>query len=520
MKKKTAETEIRVQKEKGREIEILHGLSSFLRNRRRSVTRSIRLSLTLKISAHYGRELARSFLFLIPLILLTLFLTFWPQVHAARVRILTTPLDVLTEYPAEIIQDSTVQAYVTDEEMPEAFFPKAGFYLSHLFQKGHGFTICVPGRQKTGEHLPVFIYHRLSPVIWRFIILTLAFLSADLFRMMYFLRHHTRLDPTVVQPIREISDMAATVSANNLSNRINVAGTKNELQELAAVINSMLDRLEVSYESQKQFVSDASHELRTPIAVIQGYADMLRRWGKEDPQILEESIEAISVEAASMKDLVQDLLFLARHDKKTLMMEMSSFDPVEVLQEVKKEAEMVSPADTFVLDPAEHMEIQADRNMIKQVVRILLDNAVKYTPKGGTITMGIRQENGCAVLTMQDTGIGIAPEDLPHIFDRFYRADKARKAETGGHGLGLSIARIIVVAHGGRIRVRSKVGEGTVFTVDIPLQVRESGEKKIEESGVKAAKPRRRLRLSRSGRFQTRYLMPKKKIKDGKEEKK
>ena len=500
MKKKTADTkEKEIKKEaknqtKGREIEVFRGLSSALRSFRHRVTQSIRLSLTLKISAHYCGELAKSFLFLQPLILLVLCLLIYPRFHAARVRILETPVPPGTEYTREIIQDTDVSAYVSDEEYPGGFFPRMGYVISHFFGRGHGFSICIPGIQTQGGRHTVFIYHRLSPVLYRYLILTAAFYLADLFRMMYFLRHHNRLDPTVVKPIREIAEMADKVSANNLSNRINVAGTKNELQDLAAVINSMLDRLEVSYESQKQFVSDASHELRTPISVIQGYADMLRRWGKEDPQVLEESINAISDEAASMKDLVENLLFLARHDKKTLMMEMSEFDPAELLQEIRKEAAMVSPMDTFVLSPAEHMTIQADRNMIKQVVRILLDNAVKYTPSGGTVTMGIHREGDCAVLTMQDTGIGIAPEDLPHIFDRFYRADKARKSETGGHGLGLSIARIIVVAHGGRIRVRSKVGEGTVFTVEIPLTIRESGE--MELKADLPVRPRR-FRLSR-----------------------
>lgn len=141
--------------------------------------------------------------------------------------------------------------------------------------------------------------------------------------------------------------MAATLSASNLSNRINIAGTKNELKDLAMVINSMLDRIERSYNSQKQFVSDASHELRTPIAVIQGYVNMLNRWGKDDKTVLEEGITAIAQETESMKGLVESLLFLARHDKKTLLMEMEPFDPCEVVSEVHREAAMVSPDYTF-----------------------------------------------------------------------------------------------------------------------------------------------------------------------------
>ena len=129
---------------------------------------------------------------------------------------------------------------------------------------------------------------------------------------------------------------------------------------------------------------------------------------------------------------------------------------------------MVTPEDHFILSPVEHCTIEADRGMIKQVMRILCDNAVKYTPKGGTITMGVESYRGGCTLILSDNGPGISQEELPKIFDRFYRSDSARKAESGGHGLGLSIARIIIVAHGGKIRVRSKVGEGTTFAVVLP----------------------------------------------------
>ena len=285
---------------------------------------------------------------------------------------------------------------------------------------------------------------------------------------MVFIRRRDLLNKSVLKPIRDITDMAATLSASNLSNRINIAGTKNELKDLATVINTMLDRIERSYNSQKQFVSDASHELRTPIAVIQGYVNMLDRWGKDDKSILEEGITAISQETASMKDLVVSLLFLARHDKKTLLMEMEEFDPCEIVSEVHREAAMVSPDYIFQLRPLEHCRIEADKGMVKQVMRILCDNAVKYTPKGGTITLGVEAWNGGCTLICSDNGSGISSEDMPKIFERFYRSDNARKSESGGHGLGLSIARIIVVAHSGKIRVRSKPGVGTTFAITLP----------------------------------------------------
>ena len=169
-----------------------------------------------------------------------------------------------------------------------------------------------------------------------------------------------------------------------------------------------------------------------------------------------------------MKELVESLLFLARHDKKTLMMEMERFDALDMLTELHREAAMVTPEDTFMLTASESCPMEGDRSMVKQVMRILCDNAVKYTPKGGVVTLGIERKPGWVTLSVQDNGPGISQEDLPKIFDRFYRADVARKSENGGHGLGLSIARIIVMAHGGKLRVRSKVGVGSTFYVDLP----------------------------------------------------
>ena len=247
-------------------------------------------------------------------------------------------------------------------------------------------------------------------------------------------------------------------------------GAKNELKDLALVINGMLDRIELSYNSQKQFVSDASHELRTPIAVIQGYVGMLERWGKTDKAVLDEGISAISQEAASMKELVERLLFLARHDKKTLMLEMEVFDPLEVMSEVHREAKLLSPVHRFELSPAQNARVNADKGMLKQLMRILVDNAIKYTPDGGSITLGVRRDSRTCYLSVTDTGAGISAEDLPKVFDRFYRCDEARKSQTSGHGLGLSIARIIVAAHGGHLKVRSKVGAGTTFTACLPLE--------------------------------------------------
>ncbi len=273
----------------------------------------------------------------------------------------------------------------------------------------------------------------------------------------------------LLTPIKSMSLTANRLTANNLhSERLNVEGTKNELKELATIINNMLDRIEVSYESQKQFVSDASHELRTPIAVIQGYAGMLKRWGSEDKEVLEESIEAINKEAKSMQDLVQKLLFLSRHDKKTLNLNKVKFNMRPLVEEMVKETKLVIQNRIIDSDKLEDVIVYGDKQSLKQAVRIFIDNAVKYSNDGDTITVNLENDNGTCVLSVSDTGIGMKEEDIKRVFDRFYRADGARDGKVEGHGLGLSIAKLIVLNHAGSIKVRSQYKEGSTFTIVLP----------------------------------------------------
>ncbi|MBQ8202363.1 MAG: HAMP domain-containing histidine kinase [Clostridia bacterium] len=459
MSKKTRRqlrAERKAQKEKVRGI----------RGRIKYLLSNFRLSLTFRIALHYSWQMLRTTL--LALIILTVFFagTVLADLESdmRRIRIADAAQD--GTFSQLVIQDEAIEATLWPWPYSDETSPLLQYRVNGLDFHSGSLWLTADACHHTGQTIRIE-----ANLYWPFISwcwLMLGAVLCDLLRMVFFLRNRERLNKSVLSPIRDITEMATTLSANNLSNRINIAGTKNELRDLAVVINSMLDRIERSYNSQKQFVSDASHELRTPIAVIQGYINMLQRWGKSDPEILDEGISAIAQETESMKDLVESLLFLARHDKKTLMMEMAQFDVLDVVSELHREAAMVTPEDTFVLSPAVNCLIEGDRGMIKQVMRILCDNAVKYTPRGGTITIGVEHEPGWCTLSVTDNGPGISSEELPKIFDRFYRSDSARKSEGGGHGLGLSIARIIVMAHGGKLRVRSKVGSGSTFYVVLP----------------------------------------------------
>ena len=431
---------------------------------------NLRLSLTLRISLHYAGQLL---LTAVPVMLAVMCALCAAQIPGAG-----RALDTLAGRPPA---EGAVYTAQELEGLPfaEAYQTEAP-YESGLAGMAQRLALLFSDFEKDGQRR-VMLYadgptggvvaaYPVDDLILTMTVVFWTLVCLELYRVAYFLSHRGRLNRKVLKPITDMAETAATLSANNLSDRISVDGAKNELKDLALVINGMLDRIELSYNSQKQFVSDASHELRTPIAVIQGYAGMLKRWGKTDKAVLDEGINAISQEAAAMKELVERLLFLARHDKKTLMLEMEVFDPLEVMSEVHREAKLLSPEHRFELEPAQNARINADKGMIKQLMRILVDNAIKYTPAGGSITLGARRDGRSCCLSVTDTGAGISAEELPKVFDRFYRCDGARRSQTSGHGLGLSIARIIVTAHGGRLKVRSKVGAGTTFAVTLPLE--------------------------------------------------
>lgn len=277
---------------------------------------------------------------------------------------------------------------------------------------------------------------------------------------------------------RHLEDLAKIINridANKLDSKISVDSSQNELKDLASAIDDMLYRVHKSYQSQIQFVSDASHELRTPISVIQGYANLLDRWGKNDEETMQESIDAIKSEAQSMKELVEQLLFLARGDNESIQFNEEKIDICELMDEIIKEAQMIDSNHKFKLTFEEPAYISGDYQLMKQVLRILVDNSIKYTPDGGQIDLRIKKEDQLVHIIVQDSGIGIDPKDLPYTFERFYRSDESRARKTGGSGLGLSIAKWIIEQHQGDFEILSRVNIGTRITITFP-QVVESPE--------------------------------------------
>ena len=304
---------------------------------------------------------------------------------------------------------------------------------------------------------------------YRFIKLLFAFMAlADFLGIAFAILTGFLLSRRALKPIDALTGTARRISSSDLSRRVEVGQADDELSRLAVTFNEMIERLQVSFKKQNRFVSDASHELRTPIAVIKGYADLIDQWAKDDPKVLEESVAAIRKEANGMTAFVEQLLFLARGDSQKLKPQKENFPASGLLHEIVEESKLVAPNRCFEEMAPENLQIYADRKLLKQALRALIDNAIKYTSKNGTIRLAASDDANGVKISVTDTGIGIPENELPRIFDRFYRADEDRSREKGGSGLGLSIVKWIVDVHGGNITVESKKGEGTSVSIRLP----------------------------------------------------
>jgi two-component system, OmpR family, sensor kinase len=280
-----------------------------------------------------------------------------------------------------------------------------------------------------------------------------------------------------LSPVSAVVTAAHRITEGDRSKRLPVANSKDEIGDLAATINGMLShlettltRLEETLDRQRRFVADASHELRTPLTSIHNYAQVLEEWALRDPQIGPESVAAIKRESERMKGLVENLLKLARGDE-GLKLHLKDNNLTDVVEEAAESAHAAMNGKVLIerLTPEQGVQrVSAvfDRERLRQALSILLDNAVKYTPEGGRVTMRIVEEDDSVGVEVTDNGIGISEDQIPHVFERFYRAEGARSPE--GLGLGLSIARQIAEDHRGSIEVRSKPGEGSTFIIRIP----------------------------------------------------
>ena len=272
-------------------------------------------------------------------------------------------------------------------------------------------------------------------------------------------------------PVDEITRAARTIGSKNLSSRLAVPQSRDELQHLSETLNGMLERLEAAFQRITQFTADASHELRTPVALMRTTAELSLRKPRPEAEY-REALTQILRELETTSALIEKLMLLARADSGVEALQFAAVDLAENLRQACRQGhtlaqgKQISFQEQIANGP---VVVEGDAHALQRLFLILIDNAVKYTPAEGRVTASLTDTNGFAVAEIRDTGIGITAVDLPHIFERFSRADKARSREMGGVGLGLSIARWMAEAHGGAIEIDSTPGQGSVFRIRLPL---------------------------------------------------
>ena len=272
-----------------------------------------------------------------------------------------------------------------------------------------------------------------------------------------------------LSPIDKITRTASHISGEDLSQRLNLQLPEDEVGRLARTFDEMISRLDDAFRRQRQFTADASHELRTPLTVIKGQIDVALQ-KERGPEAYRQILQVVNEEVDRLIRLAGTLLTLTRADAGDIPLAFEDVDVSEVVAGVVDHVRSTAN-DKGVglhLDPGPHATIQVDEDLLLQLILNLLDNAIKYTPSGGQVTVGWRMNGNEVDLRVHDTGIGMSPEHLPYLFDRFYRVDKDRSRARGGVGLGLAIPRWIAEAHGGSVGVESEPGKGSAFTVVLP----------------------------------------------------
>ena len=275
---------------------------------------------------------------------------------------------------------------------------------------------------------------------------------------------HFLISRQVLAPLAELNREISLLTANDLNRRIPLRGNRDELDLMGQNFNHMLQRLEASFKQQKRFVANASHELRTPLMVIRGHADILQRWGAEDPDIVRDPATVMVDETKMMTKLVESLLTLAREELQLTLV------PLNLSELIIESARGLPFLRSFVVkyDLLPDIELKGDALYLRQLIRIILENAGKYVPPGGRIRIYLLRFADKVKLIIEDNGPGFPPDALELIFDRFYRVDEARSRDIPGHGLGLSIAQRIVEAHGGKIWAENLEPQGARFCVELP----------------------------------------------------
>ena len=277
------------------------------------------------------------------------------------------------------------------------------------------------------------------------------------------------LTKNTIKPVTKITRAAQTMTTENLDGQLPLTGLGDEIDELSSTFNDLFLRIKADFDRERQFSSDVSHELNTPLTVISGQAGLLLRWGKDNPEQLEKSLNAIKDEAKSMHAIIENLLQISRVESGRIKPQLCKVDVAELFARVEQEFSAVAPEVKFMLECPVPVTIETDPEMLHQIITVLVSNSVKFAGSACQIKLTIvRKEGGHLEIVESDDGPGISDEALPHVFERFYRADEAHTRSAGGSGLGLSIAKTLAAALGGEISAGNVEPHGALFQLYFP----------------------------------------------------
>lgn len=362
-----------------------------------------------------------------------------------------------------------VQFSNIDKTVEQALFGKDAFQSAER-SEGPGVRLyAAPFNVDSQTRVALVVGRTTNEIVSVLAIFRMVILNSSIFVVLLAGVGGIFLTDRTLKPVEQIAETARGIGESDLSRRIDVQ-TDDELGLLAATLNGMIGRLEVAFKKERQFVADASHELRTPLAIIQAESSLALEKSRSEDEY-QRSLELVSQEVAYMSEVVGKMLLLARSDSGSEPVDFEDIRLKDLITELVQDLELLVQDKGLRLDlgPMEDLKVRGDRVKLKQLFLNVLDNAIRYTPNGGAISASLARRDSQAVAAITDTGIGIAAEHMPFIFDRFYRVDKARTASDGGTGLGLAIALSVAKMHGGGIEAESEPDKGTTFRIVLPL---------------------------------------------------
>jgi heavy metal sensor kinase len=362
-----------------------------------------------------------------------------------------------------------VQFSNIDKTVEQALFGKSAFQSAERPEGPDVRLYAAPFNVDSQTRVALVVGRTTNEIVSVLAIFRMVILNSSIFVVLLAGVGGIFLTDRTLKPVEQIAETARGIGESDLSRRIDVQ-TDDELGLLAATLNGMIGRLETAFKKERQFVADASHELRTPLAIIQAESSLALEKSRSQDEY-QRSLELVSQEVAYMSEVVGKMLLLARSDAGSEPVDFEDIRLKNLITELAQDLELLIQDKGLRLDlgPMDDLKVRGDRVKLKQLFLNVLDNAIRYTPSGGSITASLARRDSQAVAAITDTGIGIAAEHLPFIFDRFYRVDKARTASDGGTGLGLAIALSVAKMHGGGIEAESEPDKGTTVRIVLPL---------------------------------------------------